>query len=426
MNPSPGARHFTFRNIPGINCMESDRSPWLIVCVSHLEWTESLFQRPQQVMRRLSQSHAVLFSYAVALREWSGMLLRGESVRQRLPLSANLTVLRERSLLPGWGGRLPQFQRFNDLRFMRALCRAASHVPPHRRILWYYYPQYLELIDALKPRIVVYECMDNYTALFSGNKDPAQASAFAAIQRDEPALLQRADIIFYGAHTLMEERPASRAKSHHIPTGVDVEHFTQAMTPGGVAAPDICTIRRPILGYWGAVDNRIDFELLTYAATTRPDWSFVLLGPLVALQRETIDHFLDLPNVHWLGPRLYEDIPNYARAFDVCLLPFKVSDEGRYLNPTKTLEYLATGKPVLSTCIPDVERFYSETVAIARTREEFVQMAQQLLKHDTDMARVQRVASAQNRSWETMVEEMWSLIEHEISSKADVPQLNRR
>jgi UDP-galactopyranose mutase len=362
----------------------------------------------------------------VALREWGGMLLRGESVRRRLPLSANLTVLRERSLLPGWGGRLPQFQRFNDLRFMRALCRAASHVPPHRRILWYYYPQHLELIDALKPRTVVYECMDNYTALFSGNKDPAQASAFAAIRRDEPALLQRADIIFYGAHTLMDERPAHRAKSHHIPTGVDIEHFTQTTTAGGVAARDIRTIRRPILGYWGAVDNRIDFELLTYAATTRPDWSFVLLGPLVTLQRETIDHFLGLPNVHWLGPRLYEDIPNYARAFDVCLLPFKVSDEGRYLNPTKTLEYLATGKPVLSTCIPDVERFYSDTVAIARTRDEFVQMAHQLLKRDTDTACVQRVAKAQNRSWETMVDAMWSLIEQEIYSKADMPQLNRR
>jgi radical SAM superfamily enzyme len=90
------------------------------------------------------------------------------------------------------------------------------------------------------------------------------------------------------------------------------------------------------------------------------------------------------------------------------------------------LEYLATGKPVLSTCIPDVERFYSDTVAIARTRDEFVQMAHQLLKRDTDTACVQRVAKAQNRSWETMVDAMWSLIEQEIYSKADMPQLNRR
>jgi UDP-galactopyranose mutase len=404
------------RTIAGINRMESNRSPWLIVCVSHLEWTESLFQRPQQVMRRLSQSHPVLFSYAVAPREWGSMLLRGESVRQRLTLSANLTVLRERSLLPAWGGRLPQFQRFNDLRFVRALCRATSHVPPHRRILWYYYPQHLELIDALKPRIVVYECMDNYTALFSGNKDPAQANAFAAVQRDEPPLLQRADIVFYGAHTLMDERPAYRAKSHHIPTGVDVDHFARATTPRGAVPPDICAIPRPMLGYWGAVDNRIDFKLLTYAATTRPDWSFVMLGPLVTLRRDSIDHFLRLPNVHWLGPKLYEDIPDYARAFDVCLLPFKVSDEGRYLNPTKTLEYLATGKPVLSTHIPDVERFYSDTVAIARTRDEFVQIAQQLLERDTETARAQRTTKAQNRSWETMVDAMWSLIEREIQS----------
>lgn len=406
--------------------MECDRSHWLIVCVSHLEWTETLFQRPQQVMRRLSQRHPVLFSYPLALRNWSGMILRGESVRQRLTPSTNLTVLRQRSLLPAWGGRLPQFQRFNDRRFVCAVRRAASLVPPQRRILWYYYPQYLELIDALKPHTVVYECMDNYTALFSGNTDPAQASAFTAIQCNEPVLLRRADIVFYGAHTLMDERPAYLAKSHHIPTGVDVEHFARATTVGDATSPDICTIRRPILGYWGAVDNRIDFELLTHAATTRPDWSFVLLGPLVALQRQTIDHFLRLPNVHWLGPRLYEEIPDYARAFDVCLLPFKVSDEGRYLNPTKTLEYLATGKPVLSTRIPDVERFYSDTVAIASTRDQFVQMAQQLLDHDTDTARAKRLAKAQNRSWETMVDTMWSLIQQGIQSKAGVLQSNRR
>lgn len=103
------------------------------------------------------------------------MLLRGESVRQRLALSANLTAVRAHALLPGWGGRLPQFQRFNDQRFVRALCRAAQHVPPHRCILWYYYPQYLELIGALEPGTVVYDCMDNYTALFSRKDVPTQA-----------------------------------------------------------------------------------------------------------------------------------------------------------------------------------------------------------------------------------------------------------
>src|SRR5262249_46464640 len=202
------------RTIAGINRMESNRSPWLIVCVSHLEWTESLFQRPHQVMWRLLLRPPLLLFSTPAPPEWGSMFLRGgigrqlpplrpklTITRQRLTLSANLTVLRKLSLLPAWGGRLPQFQRFNDLRFVRAMCRATSHVPPHRRILWYYYPQHLELIGALNPRIVVYECMDNYTALFSGNKDPAQANAFAAVQRYEPPLLQRADIVFYGAHT---------------------------------------------------------------------------------------------------------------------------------------------------------------------------------------------------------------------------------
>jgi UDP-galactopyranose mutase len=402
--------------------MESDRSPWLIICVSHLKWTKSLFQRPQQVMQRLSENHSVLFSYPVALREWSGMLLRGESVRQRLALSDNLTLLRQRALLPSWGGRLPQFQRFNDQRFVRAVCRGARHAPSRRRILWYYYPQYLQLIDALEPSAVVYDCMDNYTALFSRKHQPAAARHFKALEREEAALLKRADVVFYGAHTLMDERPAYRGKSHHFPTGVDVKHFARAAAAKGALPPDIGSVSRPILGYWGAVDNRIDFGLLAHAATSRPEWSFVLLGPLVALSREVIEDFLRLPNIHWLGPKRYESIPDYARAFDVCLMPFKTGDEGRYLNPTKTLEYLATGKPVLSTYIPDVERFYRDTVAIARTPSEFLEAARQLLERDTEAARAQRLAKVRDRSWEAMAGAMWSVVAQSIVGKAGVPE----
>lgn len=173
------------------------------------------------------------------------------------------------------------------------------------------------------------------------------------------------------------------------------------------------------------MDNRIDFELLAHAATARPDWSFVLLGPLVTLSRGAIEDFLRLPNVHWLGPKRYKRISDYARTFDVRLMPFKTGDEGRYLNPAETLEYLATGKPVLSTCIPDAERFYRDTVAIARTREEFVQTARRLVEHDTDAERAQRVAKAQDRSWETMVDGMWSLVERWISGKAVMREKSR-
>ncbi len=339
------------------------------------------------------------------------MLLGGESVRPRLVLNANLTVLRECALLPAWGGRLPRFQRFNDRRFVRALCRGVRHVPPSRRILWFYYPRYLELIEALEPSTVVYDCMDNYVAMFSRKNDPAHASAFEALQLQEWALLRRADIVFYGARALMDERPAYRAKSHHFPTGVDVKHFARAARAGRSIAPEIHAIRKPILGYWGAVDNRIDFELLTHAATACPGWSFVLLGPLVTLRRQAIDDFLRLPNVHWLGAKRYQDIPDYAQAFDICLLPFKVTNEGRYLNPTKTLEYLATGKPVLSTRIPDVERFYADTVAITGTHEEFVESARRLLEHDPAEDRARRVARAQGCSWESMVNGMWSIVD---------------
>lgn len=394
--------------------MEAADTKQVIICVSHLKWTDSLFQRPQQVMERLSHTHTVLFSYPLAFREWSGMLLRGGGARARLAKSRTLTVFRHRALLPVLRGRLRRFEAFNDWDFIRAVRGAVRGVPAHRRVLWFYYPKYLELIDALRPAAVVYDCMDNYTALFAGRDDPAHAGALAALRSNEAALLRRADIVFYGARTLMDERPAFQEKSHHFPTGVDVQHFARA-AGGGVPVPsDIRAIRGPILGYWGAVDNRIDFALLRHAATACPEWAFVLLGPLVALRREAISDFLSLPNVHWLGPKHYKDIPEYARQFDICLLPFKTGDEGRYLNPTKTLEYLATGKPVLSTRIPDVERFYSDTVEIVQTPQEFIATARQLLEHDADATRARRLEEAHGRSWEAMAGGMWALIEQRM------------
>lgn len=389
--------------------MGADSESWVILCLSHLEWTQALFQRPQQVMSRLSRDRPVFYAYPLALREWLGALRRGEAAPSRLEIQPGLTLLRPRALLPAFQGRLPLFQWINDRLFRLAVRHAVRHVPRERLILWYYYPRHIELIDALRPRAVAYECMDNFQALYAGKDDPVRQAAFRALQADEPRLLRRADAIFYGAQTLMDERPEYAAKSTHIPTGVDLDHFARAAN-GEPPAADIGTIRGPILGYWGAIDNRIDFDLLTQAARACPEWSFVFVGPFVVIEPKDIDSFLKLPNVHWLGPKPYAALPDYARAFDICLMPFKVGDEGRYLNPTKTLEYFATGKPVLSTRVPDVERFYRDLVAIADTPAAFIDAARRLLRDDSESARAARIAKASAHSWDAMAARLWSQV----------------
>jgi UDP-galactopyranose mutase len=364
-------------------------------------------------MLRLSRKHKVIYFREWSLKEWVKGILKGKIFRNQR-VNANLLVYNFILPLPSLGGKwrsAMSLSKWLSRRKTKALIRQTSGGP---LILWYYFPMLLELIDDLEKdhSIVIYECMDNYMAL--SNNDP---EAIKTVALPEKRLLQKAEIIFYGSQTLMDSRPSYRNRSHHFPTGVDAEHFAQAMDLHRSLPFDIERIKRPILGYWGAVDQRIDYAVLDFCARQRPDWSIVLLGPIVTISERDLDSFLGLPNVHWLGPKTYQELPNYARAFDLCVLPFKTTDEGKYLNPTKTLEYLATGKPIISTSIPEIERFYSDTVAVAYSEVEFVKMSEELLGEGGRLEQDKRLAKAKGNSWEMMVAAMENIVERTLLSR---------
>jgi glycosyltransferase involved in cell wall biosynthesis len=383
-----------------------------ILCISHLEWTDTLFQRPQQVMLRLSRTHKVIYYKEWAFKEW----VRGKANSSKIGatwsnMNANLTVCDFVMPLPRFRNRLKIFEDIGHWLVFRQLQPLLEEKPNSRLILWYYFPIFFELATLLEPDLVIYECMDNYVALSQGTP----GSILALLKKREAKLLERADVVFYGSRTLMDERPVHRHKSHHFPTGVDMEHFAQAMKRQTLLPADIKGLKRPILGYWGAVDQRIDYAVLDNCARQRPDWSIVLIGPMVTISERDIAQFLALPNVHWLGPKTYQDLPVYARAFDICMLPFKTTDEGKYLNPTKTLEYLATGKPVISTKIPEVERFYSDTVMVAQSAFDFVRKSEIILAREHDpLEKEKRMAKARGHSWDAMAEQMEGIANAEL------------
>ena len=380
--------------------------PYAILCVSHLEWTDTLFQRPQQVMLRLSKRHRVIYFKEWAFKEW----VRGRSNSKRIgatcfKVNSNLTVCDFVMPLPRFRNRIKVFETFGHRLAFRQIRKLIGKDAQAPIVLWYYFPMFLELSKFLAPDFIVYECMDNYVAL----SQRLPNSVIALLKKREASLLEKADVIFYGSKTLMDDRSAYAYKSHHFPTGVDTEHFSRSMSLTNPVPADIANLKRPILGYWGAVDQRIDYAVLEHCARQRPNWSIVLMGPMVTISKRDISIFLDLPNVHWLGPKTYGDLPEYARIFDICMLPFKRTDEGKYLNPTKTLEYLATGKPVISTSIPEIEHFFSDTVSIAYNAFDFIVKSEELLAYDNNVQREKRLTKAKGNSWEAMVEKMESI-----------------
>lgn len=219
---------------------------------------------------------------------------------------------------------------------------------------WYTTPMLLPAARSLAPRAVAYDCMDE---LQNFTEAPPE---LAVLERE---LLERADVVFTGGRSLFHAKRSQRADAHLVRSGVEREHFAQARRTGA-DPPEQQAIPRPRLGYFGVIDERVDLDLLDRLARARPDWSIVMLGPVLKIPLESLPR---AANLHYLGLRGYQDLPRYIRGWDVALMPFARNAATRYISPTKTLEYLAAGRPVVSTPVHDVVADFAglEAVTIA-------------------------------------------------------------
>jgi glycosyltransferase involved in cell wall biosynthesis len=273
-----------------------------------------------------------------------------------------------------------------------------------RPVLWYYSPMDASWsLGHFEHRGIVYDCMDELSQ-FSGA--PPQLVA------NESRLIDHADIVFTGGYELWLKKRQQHGNAHFFGCGVEYEHFSKAQDGDTTIPPDIDFMSRPILGWFGVVDERVDYAMVGEMARMRPDWSFAMVGPVVKVDPNLLPHS---PNLFWMGGRDYQVLPNYCKAFDICMMPFAINAATQYINPTKALEYLATGRPVIGTPVKDVVRQYKDTVSIVKTAAEFVAEAERLLKNP-DPARVQRgIEKAQQNSWENTVKRMQELIKESIT-----------
>ena len=321
-------------------------APGPIVVFSHLRWS-SVHQRPHHLLSRFAREAPVLFVEEPVLDEASVV----PSWELTWP-QPGVTVATPRTTVAAPGYHPDQIPTLTSL--ARHLLRAL-HV--ERPVAWLYTPLALPLATAIAPTLLVYDCMDELSAFLGAPPE---------MEAREAALLARADVVFTGGPSLY------RAKQHRarvvrcFPSSVDAAHFRRA---GAEPADQRALPAGPKLGFYGVLDERLDRALLDAVARAHPDWQLVMVGPVVKIDPASLPR---RPNVHYLGQRSYEELPGYLHGWDVCLLPFARNEATRFISPTKTLEYMAAGKPIVSTPIRDVVDLYGDLVHCADGPEAFV------------------------------------------------------
>ena len=404
-----------------------DRTQADLVCVSHL-WWDWVWQRPQQLMSRLARHSRVFWVEEPRLgvgppgegfelgEPWPNLRVgrlvsRSDepTFRRRLDEVLDQTIARafkvsEQIREAGLGFDSPmQGQLEREVRAAVAAWRGSGPL-----VLWLYTPAAVPFLDLLGPDLVVYDVMDELSAF---KYVPAN---FAEQERD---LLARADLVFTGGPSLYEARRARHPDLHLFPSGVEPDHFARALAPDLPLPPEVRGLPRPVVGYFGVVDERLDLELLARAAALRPAWSWVLIGPVLKIEERALPR---LPNLHYLGKRDYQDLPAFLKAFDVALLPFARNAAARFISPTKTLEYMAGHKPIVSTPIPDVITLYGAVVCIAESPETFVAAVEGALEEgapERERRIRQEDALLRHSSWDRIAGDMQALIADRLARK---------
>jgi len=275
-----------------------------------------------------------------------------------------------------------------------------------RPIQWFYTPMPAPaMIGAFDERAVVYDCMDELSKF--------RFAPTALVDR-ERYLMAQADVVFAGGFKLSQSKAKYHANVHFFGCGVDVAHFATARAADVQVPREIASLTRPVIGYYGVIDERIDYELLRTLAASLPEAELVMVGPVVKVDPS------ELPqgrNIHWLGQRQYAELPAHVKGFDVCLMPFALNEATEYINPTKTLEYMAAGKPIVSTAVSDVVHNFTPVVAVAHSRAQFAQEVRAALESPDQELIARGLEQAKSNSWESIVSRMERIIRDAIRAR---------
>ncbi len=367
-----------------------------LVCFSHLSW-KFVYQRPQHLLSRFTGKYAVYyieeFVYSPEADGYT-ITITNENVTVIVPHLSSSTT-----------GKINDAKRKE--RVLKGLFKA-HFIQSY--IFWYYTPMALAYTDKFSPIATVYDCMDELSAFKFA---PPELKTF------EQKLFKNADIVFTGGNNLYKAKKAQHPNIYSFPSSIDKAHFKKARDTQKEAT-DQSTIPHPRLGFYGVIDERFDIDLIRQAADAKPDWHFVLIGPVIKIDPATLPQN---KNIHYLGGKSYDELPSYLSGWDIALIPFAINESTRYISPTKTPEYLAGGKPVISTAITDVVNPYHELglVHIVQTAEDLVRIATSELSitdKDKWLTKVDEYLGA--ISWDATWGRMDELMQNEIDKNKNL------
>jgi len=369
-----------------------------LLCFSHLRW-DFVFQRPQHLMSRFAREMEVVF--------WEEPMEAGRRETPFLKVRQAQGFPNVRVVTPYLPEGMDEAAREAAL---ERLLEAHSSALSRPLIAWYYTPMMLPFSRGLDASVVVYDCMDELSKF---------RFAPERLLDLEAELIERAALVFTGGASLYEAKKHRHPSVHCFPSSVDREHFARARRELPQPA-DQAGLKRPRLGFYGVIDERFDIDLLRQVADMRPDWSFVMVGPVVKISEEELPR---AANIHYLGGKTYDELPAYLSGWDVALMPFALNESTEFISPTKTPEYLAGGKPVVSTPVRDVVRTYGqlEGVHIACDAEGFVRCCDKALAQAREggewLAEADLMLSS--ASWDTTQARMAGLVAEAMGEKAE-------
>ena len=383
-----------------------------LLCFSSTDW-DGVWGSRQQIMLRLSKlGYRVLYVERPVGPEH---LLRYPTFRRnkirrwleglRL-IDQNIWVISLPLLLPG-RYYFHFINRLNQSLQVKWIRRYLHHIQFRPQILWLYKPEFAGLVGCFGERVSVYHCIDEFSAGIYGRKK-------RIIEQLEEELIRKVDLVFANSNLTYEKKRALKSNTFQIKSAADVDHFGKALDPNLSCHPAIIELPRPLAGFIGNLTDRIDYRLLVDVAQCLPAWRFVFIGQEYPAL-DGIGILARQPNVTFLGKQSFQDLPAFARCVDVFLLPYVRDEKAVYRSPLKLYEYLATGRPIVSTPHPEVTEF-GDLVYVGSTPDEFAALIQNALV-DSQAERDRRRASAQEHSWDQRVQTMVTILHRVLEEK---------
>ncbi len=373
----------------------SPTSPMVVHC--HLRW-DGVWQRPQQILSRMAARRRIAFIEEPVFQA------PGEAPRLAVREANGVTVVQPH--VPPQEEHLPRVSPEN-----RAIIR--SLVAPWlaengftSAVRWHYAPMAVYMRDLTEDHAVVYDCMDELAAFKGAPEELVDC---------ERALMEEADVMFTGGLSMWLNKKQHHGNCHRFDSGVDVEHFRQATLEETAVPEDAQRLPGPVLGYYGVIDERMDYDAIRALSASFPQGTLLLIGPVTKVDPAELPQ---APNIRYLGQRSYSELPRYLKAFDVALVPFADNAATRFLSPTKTLEYFAGEKPVVSSPVKDVVENYADIVRIARSPEEYVAAVRAALSEESSDRARRGLEKAREKTWDAIVGQMEGLLEEAVRRKS--------